>query len=243
MKTLFKCIVGSRLYGINTPESDTDIKGFGLPPYNNIIGLREIEQEEFKDADTKTEGTIYTVKKFLQLCSKGNPTVLELAFVTRPEHIIEQTEIGKEICKFVRDNCVSECVFYAYRNYFQDQVRKLQRERREGKRQEFIDKYGYDVKFAAHAMRLAIQCNDIITTGTLDPTLDKAGKKLVLDIRNGVYDYDKVLALLISAGIDLDKTWESSIIREKRVDLEKVDQFLCDIHINYLLESFKVKHV
>lgn len=51
---LLECISGSKAYGLDTPESDTDIKGVFLLPKIDYYGLNYIEQ-------------VSDVKKFLIL--------------------------------------------------------------------------------------------------------------------------------------------------------------------------------
>lgn len=41
---ILECISGSRAYGLDTPESDTDIKGVFLLPKRNFYGLNYIKQ-------------------------------------------------------------------------------------------------------------------------------------------------------------------------------------------------------
>jgi predicted nucleotidyltransferase len=37
MKTLVKCVVGSKLHGLDTPESDTDYRGIFLYPLKEVV--------------------------------------------------------------------------------------------------------------------------------------------------------------------------------------------------------------
>lgn len=65
---------GSKAYGTDTPESDTDIKGFYVPPTRAILGLDQPpEQLESKDPDV----VYYEIGKFVRLALKGNPAILE----------------------------------------------------------------------------------------------------------------------------------------------------------------------
>ena len=49
MNVYFKTIVGSKLYGLDTPTSDTDYKGFGMPDCDYIIGLKRQETDSCKN--------------------------------------------------------------------------------------------------------------------------------------------------------------------------------------------------
>lgn len=78
MIKLFECIVGSRAYGTNTPQSDTDIKGVYIQTNDDVLGLNYQEQEQ-PDKDT----TYYEIRRFVELLGSANPTLLEMLFVDK----------------------------------------------------------------------------------------------------------------------------------------------------------------
>lgn len=72
---IFKAIVGSHSYGTNVEGSDVDYKGVYIQTpkdvlYNGYTPQFEIGKDE----------TYYEVGRFLSLCEKANPTVLELLY-------------------------------------------------------------------------------------------------------------------------------------------------------------------
>lgn len=71
---IFECISGSKAYGTDTPESDTDIKGIYILPQNMIYGLKYVEQV----SDKKQDVTYYELGRFIGLCLKNNPNILEM---------------------------------------------------------------------------------------------------------------------------------------------------------------------
>lgn len=73
MRTIFKAIVGSQAYGTNIPTSDTDYKGVYMQSEDDLLGFGYKEQYEVGKDESH-----YEVRRFLQLLSTGNPTVLEL---------------------------------------------------------------------------------------------------------------------------------------------------------------------
>ena len=78
---IFECIVGSKAYGTDTPDSDTDIKGVCIPPPRVLHSLfHKFEQKEDADQDR----VIYSLAKFMSLAGKCNPTLLALLFVEEP---------------------------------------------------------------------------------------------------------------------------------------------------------------
>jgi predicted nucleotidyltransferase len=66
-------IAGSRLYGTNTPESDTDFRGFVTPPFEYLVGLNNFKHQIIREPDT----VIYSITRFFQLLITGDPTTYE----------------------------------------------------------------------------------------------------------------------------------------------------------------------
>lgn len=77
---LFECISGSRAYGTDTPESDTDLRGVFVLPRDRFFGLGSVEQV----SDERHDKTYYEVGRFAQLLQKNNPNILEILFAEDP---------------------------------------------------------------------------------------------------------------------------------------------------------------
>ena len=71
---LFECISGSRAYGLNTPQSDTDLKGVYYLPKEKFYGLEYIPQISNETNDE----VYYELGRFVELLYKNNPNLLEL---------------------------------------------------------------------------------------------------------------------------------------------------------------------
>jgi uncharacterized protein len=75
---IFESISGSRLYGLDTATSDTDIRGVFILPKNMFYGLEYTGQVNNETNDI----VYYELKKFIELLSKNNPNILEMLNVT-----------------------------------------------------------------------------------------------------------------------------------------------------------------
>lgn len=71
---IFECISGSKAYGLNTPTSDTDIKGIYILPEDEFFGLNYIPQISNETNDV----VYYELKRFVELLLQNNPGMLEL---------------------------------------------------------------------------------------------------------------------------------------------------------------------
>jgi len=81
---IYRCIVGSRAYGLDTDESDTDIRGIYLAPANlqwSLFGA----PEQFEDNDTQS--CYWELQKFLIMALKANPNILECLYSPMIEKI------------------------------------------------------------------------------------------------------------------------------------------------------------
>lgn len=75
MDIVCKVLTGSRLYGTARPDSDFDVRGCYLP------SLRDCYQNQIKDViNTGPEELYYSVHKFLDLATTGQPIAIELLF-------------------------------------------------------------------------------------------------------------------------------------------------------------------
>jgi hypothetical protein len=240
MKPAFVTIVGSKLYGISTPQSDIDFKGFGFAEIDEIVGLKHFEQQEYSnhkpDGPEKVEGVIYDIRRYIHLCLKANPTVIEIAFADPAFHQ-HATEIGKEVAEFVRTNMLTQRLFPAYSAYHRAQLRKLQSMERTGKRKDLVEKHGYDPKFAGHAYRLARQCCIVLSEGVLRPTLDPADREMCLKIRNGEFTKDECLKILQDVDVQMYEEHKKTSI-PVAPDFNKANKFVCDLTLRYLKGEF-----
>jgi predicted nucleotidyltransferase len=66
---LLQCISGSKAYGLDTPQSDTDIKGVFALPKHSFYGLNYTEQVNNPTNDI----VYYELKRFFELLLCNNP--------------------------------------------------------------------------------------------------------------------------------------------------------------------------
>ena len=118
MKIILDGIVGSVAYGLNTPQSDIDIKGIFVYPTEKILSLNK-----GKETINKNNPDIehHEVEKFIRLAAKCNPTILELLYLEK--YRILTTE-GKMLINN-RDCFLSKKIYKTYGGYALSQAKKL----------------------------------------------------------------------------------------------------------------------
>lgn len=80
---LLDCVSGSIAYGLNTSQSDVDMKGVFILPKQMYYGLEYTEQVNNETNDE----VYYELKRFVDLLVKNNPNILEL--LSTPEDCIK----------------------------------------------------------------------------------------------------------------------------------------------------------
>lgn len=162
-------VTGSTAYGLATENSDVDIKGIYLLPTSEVLKMGFDPQHTTKD-HTDPDWVYHEVGKFMKLVVSGNPTVTELLYLDEYTHL---TPIGQMLIDN-RDAFLStKAVMNAYRGYAFSQAKKLNNRTEQGLE-------GYDsslknrfAKHSRHLYRLMLQCEQLITTGTLQVKLTK----------------------------------------------------------------------
>ncbi len=79
---LFECISGSKAYGLDTPQSDTDLKGVFYLPEEKFYGMEYISQV----SNATNDEVYYELGRFVDLLCRNNPNILEL--LASPEECV-----------------------------------------------------------------------------------------------------------------------------------------------------------
>lgn len=115
---LYLVIRGSHAYGTNLPTSDIDYSGIFVQNIDSIFGMSYVEQIN----DDKNDIVIYEIKRFLELLSKNNPTILEL--LNTPEDCIIYKDPIFDIILENRDKFLTKICSSSFGGYALTQIRK-----------------------------------------------------------------------------------------------------------------------
>ena len=120
---IYRCVVGSRAYGLSGDDSDTDLRGVYLAPAElqwSLFGVPE--QLE----DKENEECYWELQKFIQLALKANPNILECLYTPLVEHA---TPLARELLA-MREKFLSKLAYQTYNGYVLSQFRKLEQDLR-----------------------------------------------------------------------------------------------------------------
>lgn len=171
--------MGSRAYGLETPESDTDIRGFFIPPTEELWKLTSKVPEQIMNGGDDV--CHWEVGKFLRLSLNANPSCLECLFSNK---IVQQDRWGIELRR-IRKAFISQRIIQSFGGYARQQMYRFKQGLKAGKKPVW--------KQAMHMMRLTINCADILTSGTVKVNVRERRTQL-LCIRNGGYKIDTVMS-------------------------------------------------
>ena len=101
----------------------------------------------------------------------NNPNMLDLLFVPT-ECVTHSTKIG-DMVRDKRKLFLHKGCWHKFKGYAFSQMKKMESKEPEpdSKRLANREKSGFDVKFAAHTLRLMYECAQILETGDLDLSL------------------------------------------------------------------------
>jgi uncharacterized protein len=108
---IFEVISGSKSYGLDTPTSDTDIKGVFVLPKDLFYGLEYTAQVNNESNDIM----YYELKRFMELLSKSNPNILEMLNV--PEKCVLYRHPVMDMLQpemFISKQCEQSFANYAF---------------------------------------------------------------------------------------------------------------------------------
>lgn len=225
--TLFEGLTGSIAYAASDDSSDMDIVGFCMPPKEiifphlggEIFGFGsqqkrfEVFQQhhvELKEHRKEVDITIYSIVKFFQLAMENNPNMVDVMFLPR-RCVLHSSQIYEH----VRDNrqlFLHKGSWGKFRGYAYSQLSKIKNgaNKSNPKRQESIDKYGFDVKFAYHIVRLILEVEQILVNHDLNIECNGA---ILRSIRNGEWTLTDIEEWFSNKEHTLETVYNTSSLR------------------------------
>ena len=198
--TILRGLVGSTVHGLNVNDGieDRDEMGVCVEPMQDAMALwdpfeqfiyRSAVEREGRENARSTAGdldlTIYSLRKWIRLALKGNPTILLLLF-TPDDQLVHCDEFGAAL-RALTPSIVSRRVQGPFLGYLQAQKQRLTGERGQKRihRPELEEMYGFDTKYAMHMLRLGFQGVELLTTGRLSLPMREPARSFLLDVRTG----------------------------------------------------------
>ena len=213
---VLRTVVGSGLHGIEIEGTDDhDEMGVYVEPPSHVLGVLASGEKGSRDSyvyRTQPEGVrsgpgdvdlvLYSFRKFIGLAVKGNPTALMPLFA--PESAVLKVEwLGEDLrdhrSSFLSGQAIERFLGYMYAQH--DRMLGYGKRSAVPNRPELIEKYGFDTKYAAHALRLSMQGLEIADKARLTLPMHPADRGLIKDVKLGKVPREEV-SKMITANAD-----------------------------------------
>jgi predicted nucleotidyltransferase len=208
-RVIYRCVVGSRAFGLDDDDSDTDRRGVYLPPAEMHWSLYGVPEQLESPG---TEECYWELQKFLTLALKANPNVLECLYTPLIEHA---SPIAQEMLA-MRDAFLSRMVYQTYNGYVLSQFKKLQSDLR--------NKGAVKWKHVMHLIRLLLSGVTVLREGFVPVRVDAHRDKL-LAIKRGEVPFDDVEQWRLDLHRQFDEAAQTTKLPE-RPDYERANALL-----------------
>lgn len=226
--TAYLTTMGSMAYGCNEDDSDLDVYGFCVPPKEDLFPhlqgeipgfgrqvkwFEQYQEHHLKDPDARGgkgqeyDLSVYSIVKYFQLAMDNNPNMIDSLFTAR-ESVIHSTPVA-ELVRENRNKFLHKGCWHKFRGYAYAQLAKLDGKKPEpgSRRAEYIAKYGYDIKYAVHLVRLILECEQALVEGDIDL---RRHSDLLRGIRRGEWTRDRVVGWFSEKEKALEPLYHSS---------------------------------
>ncbi len=206
---LYRCVVGSRAYGLDNDESDTDHRGIYLAPAVlqwSLFGA----PEQFED--NATQSCYWELQKFLIMALKANPNILESLYSPMVEKV---TQLGEELLA-IRERFLSQMIFQTFNGYAMSQFKKIEQD---------IRNHGeVRWKHAMHLLRLLLTGAATLRQARV-PVRVEAYRDRLLAVKRGELPWAEVDAWRKELHRDFERALAETKLPE-RPDYEAANRFL-----------------
>jgi hypothetical protein len=206
---IYRCLVGSRAYGLDTDASDTDLRGVYLAPADlqwSLFGAPEQFEEN------AGQWTLWELQKFLVMALKANPNILECLYSPLVDKI---TPLGEELLA-LRKGFLSQMIFQTFNGYALSQFKKIEQDRRSRGQVRW--------KHAMHLLRLLLSGAAALRDGWVPVRVD-AHRERLLAVKRGEVPWPEVDAWRLELHQEFDHALAATTLPE-RPDYEAANRFL-----------------
>lgn len=208
-RIIYRCVIGSRAYGLEDDNSDTDRRGIYLPPAElhwSLYGVPEqLENDENQEA-------YWEIQKFIVLALKANPNVLECLY----SPIVEfATPLAQELLS-IREAFLSKLVFQTYSGYVASQFKKMQTDIRNQGQVKW--------KHVMHLIRLLISGIEVLREGKLAVQVG-GNRDQLLAIKQGQVSFSDADEWRKKLQIEFEQAFKQTLLPD-RPDYERANAFL-----------------
>ncbi len=241
---VLRVLVGSTVHGTQVEGTDDrDEMGIYVEPPAAVFGpLADPEQyvsrtqpEGVRSGPGDVDLTVYGLRKWMRLACHGNPSMLLPLFVP-DDAVLVRTEPGDSL-RAMAPAIVSRQAGHRHLGYLQAQRQRMDgrgKRNRVPNRPELIARYGFDTKYAGHALRLGYQGVELMTTGRITLPMPEADRRRVVAVRQGEVQLAQAAEWIDRQVESLEWLLSSGAgPLPERPDYVALQAFLADVHLEH----------
>lgn len=226
LNEILRTVVGSQVHGTGVGTDDHDEMGVYLNEPMQLLGLEpnpdsdiwRTQPEGVRSGQGDVDLMRYSLHHYMRLATAGNPSILVPLFAPK-KFVVIDTDMGREL-QSLAPEIVSRKAGFRFLGYLESQRERMLgrgRQSRVPNRPELVEKYGYDTKYAGHAVRLGIEGIELMTTGTLSLPMKPEQSRLVVEIRTGKFSFKDCIEVIDYYRRQLKSILDtgSEVVREK----------------------------
>jgi uncharacterized protein len=206
---IYRCIAGSRAYGLDSEASDTDLRGVYISPAAmqwSLFGA----PEQFEDSGG--QWCVWELQKFLSMALKANPNILECLYSPLIDKV---TALGEELLA-IRERFLSQMIFQTFNGYAMSQFKKIEQDRRTRGEVRW--------KHAMHLLRLLITGAAALRESRV-PVRVESHRDHLLAVKHGEMKWAEIDAWRLALHRDFEDALKVTRLPE-RPDYEAANRFL-----------------
>jgi hypothetical protein len=227
---LYETVMGSVAFGVSTDMSDFDTIAFCVPPkdliFPHLSGQIEgfgrhkqrfscyqkhhvLVEDELGGKGRVYDLNVYNIVHYFHLCMENNPNMIASLF-TPQDCVLHSTKVANMV-RDARRSFLHKGAWHRFKGYAYNQLHKMRTKCPEpgSNRAKIVEKFGYDVKFAYHVVRLLDEVEQILTEGDLDIRRNRAQLKA---IRRGEMTEEDIYSWASEKEKALEKAYEESTL-------------------------------
>jgi predicted nucleotidyltransferase len=208
---IYRCVIGSRAYGLDTESSDTDLRGVYVAPPElqwSLFGA----PEQFED--NAAQSCYWELQKFLVMALKANPNILECLYSPLVE---KATPLGQRLLE-LRERFLSRMIFQTFNGYALSQFKKIE--------QDLRTQGAVRWKHAMHLLRLLLTGAATLRLGRV-PVRVEAQRERLLAVKSGQASWAEVEEWRKELHRDFEAALATTTLPE-RPDYESANRFLIE---------------
>ncbi len=206
---IYRCLVGSRAYGLETDTSDRDWRGVYLPSADMHWSFFGIPEQLENPA---TDEVYWELQKFLSLALKANPNILECLYTP----LVDQAKPVAQELLAIRSIFLSKRIYQTYNGYVISQFKRMQKS---------IENQGaIRWKHPMHLIRLLLSGITALNEGYIPVRVEEHRAEL-LAIKAGEVPWEEVNQWRLSLHRQFDEAYIDTAL-PNRPDYDRANQFL-----------------